>query len=112
MSVSSYERVFVVEVLEPGDVVEAALEISPLREGFAFVSEDRPDLFLVVERHNKAGTDGLEHRIGAHVLEDCDTIGFPGATDIASLSCGPVESGDKRVDLSLRLGIACSLFVV
>src|SRR5271163_5240427 len=96
---------------EPADVVEAALDVSALREGFALVSEDRPDLFLVVERHDQAGADRLEHWIRALVLEDCDTVGFPGATDITSHSCSPVERGDERLDLSLHRGVARGLVV-
>src|SRR5580692_5685075 len=111
MSVSSREWGLLAQS-EPADVVEAALEISALGEGLALVSEDRPDLFLVVERHDEAGTDRLEHGIRALVLEERDAVGFPGATDIASLSRSPVERGDERLDFALRRGIAGSLIVV
>src|SRR5271168_1530599 len=97
---------------EPGDVVEAALEISALGEGLALVSKDRPDLFLVVERHDEARAYRLEHWIRALVLEERDSVGFPGATDIASLSCSPVERGDERLDLCFHLGIARGFVVV
>src|SRR6478752_3754217 len=97
---------------EPADVVEAALEIAPLGEGLALVSEDRPDLLLVVERHDEAGADRLEHRVRALVLEDCDPVSLPRAANIASLSRSPVERGDEPLYLSLHLGVACGLFVV
>src|SRR3984885_205838 len=97
---------------EPADVVEAALDVSALGERLALVSEDRPDLFLVIERHDEARADRLEHRIRALVLEDCDSVGLPRTADIASLSCSPVERGDETLDLSFDLGVARSLFVV
>src|SRR5271170_2652093 len=91
---------------EPADVVEAALDVSALREGFALVSEDRPDLFLVIERHDETGADRLEHGIGALVLEERDSVGFPGAADITSLSCSPVERGYECIDLGFHLRVA------
>src|ERR1700722_5143222 len=94
---------------EPADVVEAAVDVSALGEGLALVSEDRPDLFLVVERHDEAGADRLEHRIGALVPEDYDTVCFPGATDVASLARGSVERGDEALDLSLHCRVARGL---
>src|ERR1700722_15258564 len=99
-------------VSEPADVVEATLDVSTLGEGLALVSEDRPDLFLVVERHDEARAYRLEHRVRALVLEERDSVGFPGATDIASLSCGPVERGDEPLDLALHLGVGRGLVVV
>src|SRR3984957_18921793 len=97
--------------LEPADVVEAALDVSALGEGLALVSEDRPDLFLVVERHDEAGAYCLEHRIRALVLEDRDPVRFPGATDIASLASGSVERGDEALDLGFHRRAARGLVV-
>src|SRR5580693_7630318 len=88
---------------EPGDVVEAAVNVSALGEGLALVSEDRPDLLLVVERHDQPGTDRLEHGIRALVPEQRDAVGFPTAADITALSRGPIERGDERLDLRLHL---------
>src|ERR1700722_2355834 len=99
-------------VSEPADVVEAALDVSTLGEGLALVSEDRPDLFLVVERHDEARTYRLEHRIRALVPEERDSVGFPGATDIASLARGSVERGDEALDLGFHRGVARGLVVV
>src|ERR1700685_2250066 len=112
MFVSSREWGFYFSPSEAADVVEAALDVSALGEGLALVSEDRPDLFLVVERHDEARADRLEHGIGALVPEDCDTLGFPGAPDIASPPRRPVERGDEPFDLSFHLGIAGRLVVV
>src|SRR5271166_3129179 len=101
MSVSSHELALPAP-LEPGDVVEAARDVSALREGLALVSEDRPHLLLVVERHDQAGTDGLEHRIRALRLEQRDAVRFPAGPDIAARTRRAVERGDERLDLRLQ----------
>src|SRR5580700_1566585 len=97
---------------EPGDVVEAALDISALGEGLALVSEDRPDLLLVVERYDEAGTDGLKRGVFALRLEQGDTVGFPAAADIAAWARGGVERGDERLDLRLHGGVRSGLLVI
>src|ERR1700722_5346525 len=99
-------------VSEPADVVEAALDVSALGERLALVSEDRPDLFLVVERYDEARAYCLEHRIRALVLEERDPVRFPGATDIASLARGSVERGDPALDLGFHRRVARGLVVV
>src|ERR1700721_4484522 len=111
MSVSSRDWVFLL-VSEPADVVEAALDVSTLGEGPPLVSEDRPDLFLVVERDDEARAYRLEHWIRALVLEQRDSVGFPRGTDIASVSGSPVERGGEPFDLALHSGIAGSLVIV
>src|ERR1700719_932648 len=97
---------------EPADVVEAALDVSALGEGLALVSEDRPDLFLVVERHDEARADRLEHRIRALVLEERATVASPGAPDIASFSRRSVERGDEPLDLGFHCRVARGFVVV
>src|SRR5947209_7437670 len=112
MFVSSLKWGFLSGPSEPADVVEAALDVSALGEGLALVSEDRPDLFLVVERHDEARADRLEHRIGALVLEDRDAVGFPWTPDIAAFSGSPVQRGDEALDFALHRRIAGGLVVV
>src|ERR1700760_168105 len=97
---------FLLWMSEPADVVEAALDVTALGEGLALVSEDRPDLFLVVERHDETRADRLEHWIRALVLEERNTVGFPGAPDIAAFSGSPVERGDEPLNLGLHCRIA------
>src|ERR1700722_7535977 len=98
-------------VSEPADVVEATLDVSTLGEGLALISEDRPDLFLVVERHDEARAYRLENRGRALVLWERGSVRLPGATHIASRSRGRVERGDEALDLGLHLRVARGLVV-
>src|SRR5215813_1035893 len=63
---------------EPVDVRKAALDVAALVRGRALVAEFRPDLFLVVERHDEIAADLAEEVGSLDALQQRHAIGFPG----------------------------------
>src|SRR5258705_9753206 len=73
------------DLREPVDVGEAALDVAAVLGGGALVAELRPDLFLVVEGDDEIAADFLEEGGLLDELQQCHAIGFPCHLGIGNL---------------------------
>src|SRR5581483_624442 len=102
------------DLREPVDIGEAALDVTAMLGGGALVAEFRPDLLLIVERHDEVAADGLEELGLLDVLQQPHAIGFPfdlGIGHLVIIARVLVEARDAALDHRLHGGILGGLAV-
>src|ERR1700681_280037 len=72
----SIETEKALDLRQPVDVVETALDVAAMLGGGALVAELRPQLFLVVERDHQVGANLLEEVGLLDALQQDDAVGF------------------------------------